>query len=338
MLAPAGEVYQAGTLSGNPLAVAAGLATLRAARRARLRAPVGGHHERSPTGCAAAAEEASVPGPGAERPGPADACSSARRPVASFEDAQACDLEAHAAWCRELLARGVYPPPSQFEAWFPSLAHAEEQLERTLLGRRGGVRGLPERGRRVSGGRADARAAGALPRLRELLRERRRADGELLERGPRDGPAPDGAARPAALAAAGPRAAGPARGVRAAARGDLRGLPAALRPAPPAATLPRPTSACWRATGCTRSASRGWWSSATRTPSPSSPTRSRSARSRTARGAAELAEAVWEAGAPRRRLGLRAPSTAGPRRCCSDGLPEALEAMRTRCASVPAPR
>ena len=37
------------------------------------------------------------------------------------------------AWCRELLGRGVYPPPSQFEAWFPSLAHGEEQLERTLL-------------------------------------------------------------------------------------------------------------------------------------------------------------------------------------------------------------
>ena len=48
------------------------------------------------------------------------------------EDAQACDLEAHARWCRELLSRGVYPPPSQFEAWFPSLAHTPEQIERTL--------------------------------------------------------------------------------------------------------------------------------------------------------------------------------------------------------------
>ena len=54
------------------------------------------------------------------------------RAGADFEDAQACDLEAHAAWCRELLARGVYPPPSQFEAWFPSLAHTPEHLERTL--------------------------------------------------------------------------------------------------------------------------------------------------------------------------------------------------------------
>jgi glutamate-1-semialdehyde 2,1-aminomutase len=52
--------------------------------------------------------------------------------VLNFADAQACDLDAHAAWCRELLSRGVYPPPSQFEAWFPSLAHTAEQLERTV--------------------------------------------------------------------------------------------------------------------------------------------------------------------------------------------------------------
>ncbi len=38
----------------------------------------------------------------------------------------------YARWCRALLARGVYPPPSQFEAWFPSLAHTAEHVERTL--------------------------------------------------------------------------------------------------------------------------------------------------------------------------------------------------------------
>jgi glutamate-1-semialdehyde 2,1-aminomutase len=52
--------------------------------------------------------------------------------VRSFEDARACDLDAYGAWCRELLCRGVYPPPSQFEAWFPSLAHTHEQIERTV--------------------------------------------------------------------------------------------------------------------------------------------------------------------------------------------------------------
>ena len=53
-------------------------------------------------------------------------------PVTDYAGAVACDLEAHAAWCRALLARGVYPPPSQFEAWFPSLAHTPEHVERTL--------------------------------------------------------------------------------------------------------------------------------------------------------------------------------------------------------------
>ncbi len=48
------------------------------------------------------------------------------------------------AWCRELLARGVYPPPSQFEAWFPSLAHTAEQLERTLEAACAAFASLPE--------------------------------------------------------------------------------------------------------------------------------------------------------------------------------------------------
>jgi glutamate-1-semialdehyde 2,1-aminomutase len=54
------------------------------------------------------------------------------QPVRDYADAAACDREAHAAWCRALLDRGVYPPPSQFEAWFPSLAHATDDVERTV--------------------------------------------------------------------------------------------------------------------------------------------------------------------------------------------------------------
>ena len=52
--------------------------------------------------------------------------------VGTLADAQACDAEAHGAWCRELLSRGVYPPPSQFEAWFVSLAHSPQHVERTI--------------------------------------------------------------------------------------------------------------------------------------------------------------------------------------------------------------
>ena len=133
MLAPAGEVYQAGTLSGNPLAVAAGLATLELLDQdayARLGAVTERLADglREAAGCAGGGE---YPVQVASAPGLVTVFFS-ERPVRSFADAQACDLEAHARWCRELLARGVYPPPSQFEAWFPSLAHTDEHIERTL--------------------------------------------------------------------------------------------------------------------------------------------------------------------------------------------------------------
>jgi glutamate-1-semialdehyde 2,1-aminomutase len=131
LLAPAGEVYQAGTLSGNPLAVAAGLATLSLLHEpAYLR--LSSITDRLAAGLReAAAAAGGYPVQVASVPGLLTVFFS-DRPVANFDDARACDLEAHAAWCRELLSRGVYPPPSQFEAWFPSLAHTPEQIERTL--------------------------------------------------------------------------------------------------------------------------------------------------------------------------------------------------------------
>jgi len=57
-------------------------------------------------------------------------------PVESYEDVRACDLDLHAAFCRAMLARGFYLPPSQYEAWFPSLAHADEHVERTVAAAR----------------------------------------------------------------------------------------------------------------------------------------------------------------------------------------------------------
>ncbi len=128
-IAPAGDVYQAGTLSGNPLAVAAGLATLRlldAAAYLRL--------ERMTEELAAALRGAAA---GAGLGVTVEAVTGlltvffSDAGVTDYEGARACDLEAHAAFCREMLERGVYVPPSQFEAWFPSLAHAAEHVERT---------------------------------------------------------------------------------------------------------------------------------------------------------------------------------------------------------------
>jgi glutamate-1-semialdehyde 2,1-aminomutase len=129
-IAPAGEVYQAGTLSGNPLAVAAALATLErldGAAYARLAEAT----ESLADGLRDAAGAAGVPVQVPTQPGLLTVFFSGR-PVTNFDGAQACDAEAHGAWCRELLCRGVYPPPSQFEAWFVSLAHTPEHIERTV--------------------------------------------------------------------------------------------------------------------------------------------------------------------------------------------------------------
>jgi glutamate-1-semialdehyde 2,1-aminomutase len=127
-IAPAGDVYQAGTLSGNPLAAAAGLATL-AALDAAAYERLGVLTERLAGGFATLAAErplqvASAPG----------LCTLffSPEPVRDFAAASACDTEAHARFCNAMLERGVYPPPSQFEAWFVSLAHTESTVDRTL--------------------------------------------------------------------------------------------------------------------------------------------------------------------------------------------------------------
>ncbi len=127
-LAPAGDVYQAGTLSGNPLAVAAGLATL-----VKLDAPAYGELGTLTGRLAAGLREAA-----GDRPvqvvsvcGLLTVFFSAE-PVRDFAGATACDLDAYARFCRALLDRGVYAPPSQFEAWFVSLAHDEAAIDRTI--------------------------------------------------------------------------------------------------------------------------------------------------------------------------------------------------------------
>jgi glutamate-1-semialdehyde 2,1-aminomutase len=127
-IAPAGDVYQAGTLSGNPLATAAGLATLRQLDDAAYER-LAELTERLAAGLRDLA--ADRPLQVATAPGLLTLFFSAQ-PVTDFAGAAACDLEAHARFCRALLGRGVYPPPSQFEAWFVSLAHDEASIDRTL--------------------------------------------------------------------------------------------------------------------------------------------------------------------------------------------------------------
>ena len=134
LVAPEGDVYQAGTLSGNPLATAAGLATLAlldGAAYARLTELALALAD----GLAEAGAEAGVPVQTAHTPGLMTLFFSGT-PVRDYDGATACDLDAHAAFCRAMLERGVYLPPSQFEAWFPSLAHTNEHVEATLAAAR----------------------------------------------------------------------------------------------------------------------------------------------------------------------------------------------------------
>jgi glutamate-1-semialdehyde 2,1-aminomutase len=132
-LAPVGPVYQAGTLSGNPLAVAAGLATLET-----LAATPDAYGRLERLG--AAAEEALQSAlAGAGVPGCVNRVGSMLTlflgvdRVASFADARRADTKAFGRYFHGMLAEGIYLPPSQFEAMFVSLAHEESDVER--LGR-----------------------------------------------------------------------------------------------------------------------------------------------------------------------------------------------------------
>jgi glutamate-1-semialdehyde 2,1-aminomutase len=123
-LAPVGNVYQAGTLSGNPLATAAGLSVLR-----RLRDPsVYDDLER----IGARLETGLEPFGTVQRVGAMLTLFCRNDPVRTSEDARESDIERFGALFRHLLAAGIYIPPSQFECLFPSTAHTDEEVERTV--------------------------------------------------------------------------------------------------------------------------------------------------------------------------------------------------------------
>jgi glutamate-1-semialdehyde 2,1-aminomutase len=128
-LAPLGDVYQAGTLSGNPLAMAAGLATLEL-----LREP--GAYERLEVVSAALAAGFARPGVTVNQMGAMLTGFFHPGPVRSFTDASVADTARFAAFHAHMLERGVYLAPSQFEAAMPSLAHTDEQLELTAAAAR----------------------------------------------------------------------------------------------------------------------------------------------------------------------------------------------------------
>ena len=130
LVAPSGPVYQAGTLSGNPLAMTAGLWSLEQLS-ATLYTRLAALGAKLAAGLADAARRAGVPLQ-------VNAFGSlltpffTTGPVRDFQSALTCDTDAYGRFFRGLLARGVYPPPSQFEAWFLSAAHTERDVARTV--------------------------------------------------------------------------------------------------------------------------------------------------------------------------------------------------------------
>jgi glutamate-1-semialdehyde 2,1-aminomutase len=123
-LAPSGPVYQAGTLSGNPLATAAGLSVLRRLRHESV------YDELERKG--ARLEEGLAEFGRVQRVGAMLTLFMTDGTVTNFDDAQACDTERYAAYFRHLLERGIYVAPSQFEAMFICLSHTDEDIDRTV--------------------------------------------------------------------------------------------------------------------------------------------------------------------------------------------------------------
>ena len=137
LLAPLGPVYQAGTLSGNPLAMAAGLATLRHLgpnrgeiypQLERVGAAVAG-------GVAQAAKEAGVPLT-TNRAGSMFTWFFTAGPVRNFAEARTSDTAAFANFHRRMLEQGIWLPPSQFEAAFLGTAHTTADVDATIAAAR----------------------------------------------------------------------------------------------------------------------------------------------------------------------------------------------------------
>jgi glutamate-1-semialdehyde 2,1-aminomutase len=130
-VAPTGAIYQAGTLSGNPLAMAAGIATLTALQKDGVYDTLNARTEALVTGLAAAADESGIPFQSGHV-GSMAGFFFTDRPVCNFEDAKTSNLERFAAFYRGMLTKGVYLAPSQFEACFVSLAHTDRDIAETI--------------------------------------------------------------------------------------------------------------------------------------------------------------------------------------------------------------
>ncbi|MBD2103430.1 glutamate-1-semialdehyde 2,1-aminomutase [Leptolyngbya sp. FACHB-261] len=131
MVAPAGPMYQAGTLSGNPLAMTAGIKTLEILNRPGTYEQLEKITKKLADGLVQVAHETGHAACGGQL-GAMFGLFFTEGPVHSYEDAKRCDLAKFSRFHRGMLEQGIYLAPSQFEAGFTSLAHTDEDVERTL--------------------------------------------------------------------------------------------------------------------------------------------------------------------------------------------------------------
>ncbi|MHC4743693.1 MAG: glutamate-1-semialdehyde 2,1-aminomutase [Planctomycetota bacterium] len=131
MLAPLGPVYQAGTLSGNPIATAAANATIDILTKGDCYEKLEASAAKLEAGLAEAAKNAGV-AVTINRIGSIMSCFFTDRPVRSFPDVQATDIDSFKKYFTEMLNQGIYLAPSAYEAMFVSLAHTDEDIDKTI--------------------------------------------------------------------------------------------------------------------------------------------------------------------------------------------------------------
>jgi glutamate-1-semialdehyde 2,1-aminomutase len=140
-LSPSGGVYQAGTLSGNPLAMSAGIATLKLLQRPGFYADLEQKSAYLADGIAAAAKDAGYP-LYSTRVGSMVCAFFTKGEVHDWDTAALCDTQAFAKYFRSMLEQGIYLAPSQFETGFVSIAHEPADLDRTIAAARKAFKGL----------------------------------------------------------------------------------------------------------------------------------------------------------------------------------------------------
>ncbi|AEH22764.1 Glutamate-1-semialdehyde 2,1-aminomutase [Thermodesulfobacterium geofontis OPF15] len=131
LVSPEGPVYQAGTLSGNPIAVAAGIATLKELLKPGTYERLEYISEKLEKGIREVLKELKLPYQ-INRAGSMLTLFFTKKEVKDFQSALTSDTEKFAIFWQKMLEEGIYLPPSQFEAWFVSLSHGEKEIEKTI--------------------------------------------------------------------------------------------------------------------------------------------------------------------------------------------------------------